>query len=362
MRGSRPGERRGGRQKGTPNKKTAYVRAVMAAHAAQENISPIDLILAVMREPHVALSQRVKIALKALPHVHAKAKAGQPDELSGDQAKPDNGSSSAAQMNANTTPAEKLNHELMPLGFLQSVIRDAKTPAALQIKVAQAILPYIRPKRSVRPKRPAIVADRHGFAVDRELARKLRNKVARISKLKRRRNPSDQKLIARLNLEVDQMTAALQCPCPSDYSMVHAGHDKQRLERLWRKRRSRKKLNAIEDTTLAHINARYMAFALGPEMQNRARLAELKEKERRRSRVEFGPPLTCREQALLSCLSTLYPPKKADCDPEFLAEQSAFSTVDADDDGYPLEYQRAKAPPLADAGPRPPRSRRLQKR
>jgi hypothetical protein len=45
------------------------------------------------------------------------------------------------------------------------------------------------------------------------------------------------------------------------------------------------------------------------------------------------------------------PPKKADCDPEFLADCSAFSTVDADDDGYPLEYQRAEAPPLADAGP-----------
>ena len=61
--------------------------------------------------------------------------------------------------------------------------------------------------------------------------------------------------------------------------------------------------------------------------------------------------MTCREQALLSCLSPLYPPKKADCDPEFLADCSAFSTVDADDDGYPLEYQRAEAPPLADAGP-----------
>ena len=79
MRGSRPGERRGGRQNGTPNKKTAYVRAVMAAHAAQENVSPLDLILAVMREPHVALGQRVKMALKALPHMHVKAKAGQPD-------------------------------------------------------------------------------------------------------------------------------------------------------------------------------------------------------------------------------------------------------------------------------------------
>ena len=87
-------------------------------------------------------------------------------------------------------------------------------------------------------------------------------------------------------------------------------------------------------------------------MQNRAWLAELKEKERR-FHIAFGPPLTCREQALLFCLSTLYPPKKADCDPEFLADESAFSTVEVDDDGYPLEYQRATAPPLADAGPPP---------
>ena len=106
MRGSRPGERRGGRQKGTPNKKTAYVRAVMAAHAAQDNVSPLDLILAVMREPHVALGQRVKMALKALPHMHAKAKAGQPDELSDDRAKPDKGSS-AAHLNANARTATK---------------------------------------------------------------------------------------------------------------------------------------------------------------------------------------------------------------------------------------------------------------
>src|SRR4029077_19474914 len=176
MRGSRPGERRGGRQKGTPNKKTAYVRAVMAAHAAQDDVSPLNLILAVVREPHVALGQRVKMALKALPHMHAKAKAGQLDELSDDRAKPDNGSSSAANVNANAKTAT-INQELMPLDFLQSVIRDARTPAALQIKVAQAIIPYIRPKRSVRPKRPAVVTDRHGFAVDRELAHKLRNKV-----------------------------------------------------------------------------------------------------------------------------------------------------------------------------------------
>jgi hypothetical protein len=352
MRGSRPGERRGGRQKGTPNKKTAYVRAVMAAHAAQDNVSPLDLILAVMREPHVALGQRVKMALKALPHMHAKAKAGQPDGQSNDHAKPDKGSRAAhVNVKARTTTKET-NQELMPLDFLHSVIRDAKTPAALQIKVAQAIIPYIRPKRSVRPKRPAVVADRYGFSVDREVARKLRNKVLRLVLLKRRRNPADQELIARLSRELVQMTAALQCPCPLHYSMQDFERDKKQLNRLLRKRRSRKGLNATEDASLAHINARYMAFVSGPEMQSRGRLAELKEKERKFS-VAFGPPLTYREQALLSCLSTLCPPKKVEISPEFLAEQSAFWTgeFDDDDDRYSLEYQRAGADAPPDPAP-----------
>jgi len=353
MRGSRPGERRGGRQKGTPNKKTAYVRAVMAAHAAQENISPIDLILAVMREPHVALGQRVKMALKALPHVHAKAKAGRRDDLS--KAAPEKGSS-AAHVKANSrTAREAVNQELMPLDFLQSVIRDAKTPAALQIKVAQAILPYIRPKRSVRPKRSAIGADQHGFAADRELARKLRNKVAQILQLRRRRNlsPADKKLFVRLSQEIKLMAAALPCPCPSRYSSQNAESDKRRIAWLWRKRRARRKLSSVEDAELAHVNARYMAFVSGPEMQGRAWLAELKEKERK-FLVAFGPPLTYREQALLICLSTLYPQNSEIRDPDIAAQFSVlFPMVDVGDDGYSLQYQQAKTPVLAGAGASP---------
>jgi hypothetical protein len=354
MRGSRPGERRGGRQKGTPNKKTAYVRAVMAAHAAQENISPIGLILAVMREPHVSLGQRVKMALKALPHVHAKAKAGHPSKLSG--AKRNNGSSRSAHVNANAgTATEKVNQELMPLDFLQSVIRDAKTPAALQIKVAQVILPYIRPKRSVRPKRSAIGTDQHGFAVDRELARKLRNKVARTLQLSRRRNlsPAGKKLFVRLSQEIRLMAAALPCPCPSRYSSQNAESDKRRIAWLWRKRRARRKLSPVEDAELAHVNARYMAFVSGPEMQGRAWLAELKEKERK-FLVAFSPPLTYREQALLICLSTLYPQNSEIGDPDIAAQFSVlFSMVDVGDDGYSLQYQQAKTPVLAGAGASP---------
>jgi len=66
-------------------------------------------------------------------------------------------------------------------------------------------------------------------------------------------------------------------------------------------------------------------------VQSRGRLAELKEKEQK-FRRDAGPPLTYREQALLSGLSTLYPPKKVDFDLEFLVEQSSFYNGESDDD------------------------------
>ena len=50
-RGSRPGERRGGRQRGTPNKKTVLRNAAISAAAAGSNLSPLDLLLGLMREP-----------------------------------------------------------------------------------------------------------------------------------------------------------------------------------------------------------------------------------------------------------------------------------------------------------------------
>ena len=42
---SEPGERRGGRQHGTPNKKTALRNAALAAAAANPEILPLDFLL-----------------------------------------------------------------------------------------------------------------------------------------------------------------------------------------------------------------------------------------------------------------------------------------------------------------------------
>ena len=163
---------------------------------------------------------------------------------------------------------------IMPLPFLLRVLNDAKAPAAIKVKVASATMPYTHPRQSTRPAKPSVVTDRFGFTVEPVLARKLRNEIARFSVLKKRRNPHprDRKTIQKLNEKIDVKLATLQCPCPSGYSAKQAASDKEKIEYLWRKRRSRRKLTPNEDAVLAHINARYWAFAFGPEARARARL------------------------------------------------------------------------------------------
>ena len=82
-RGSRPGERRGGRQKGTPNKKTTLRNAALSAAAADPNLSPLDYLLNVMREQTLSLETRVAAAREALPYFHSK-----PQESAARQATP----------------------------------------------------------------------------------------------------------------------------------------------------------------------------------------------------------------------------------------------------------------------------------
>jgi len=71
MRGSSPGERRGGRQKGTPNRATA----AKAAEIAASGMTPLDYMLAVMRDETAARPERLEAAAKAAPYVHPRLSA-----------------------------------------------------------------------------------------------------------------------------------------------------------------------------------------------------------------------------------------------------------------------------------------------
>ena len=108
------------------------------------------------------------------------------------------------------------------------------------------------------------------------------------------------------------------------------------LARLWRRRRSRAKLTAREDTALAHINARYAAYARGPEAHGRTRLTALREK-RRACRMAGGPRLSSYERAELRGLATLYPPELSKIDEDCHARESALATL------YPPDFDAGES-------------------
>ena len=82
-RGSKPGERRGGRQRGTPNKKTALMNAAIDAAAANPDISPLDFLLGIMRDPNASSELRIRAAAQAAPFIHAKPGTARPGDPAG---------------------------------------------------------------------------------------------------------------------------------------------------------------------------------------------------------------------------------------------------------------------------------------
>jgi hypothetical protein len=76
-RGSKPGERRGGRQPGTPNRKTALITTAFASATSNPELSPLDFFLAVMREASIPPEWRFRAAQAAAPYVRPKPERAQ---------------------------------------------------------------------------------------------------------------------------------------------------------------------------------------------------------------------------------------------------------------------------------------------
>lgn len=70
-RGSKPGERRGGRKPGVPNKATQERQAEVAA----SGLTPLDYMLTIMRDEEANPARRDEMAKAAAPYVHPKLAA-----------------------------------------------------------------------------------------------------------------------------------------------------------------------------------------------------------------------------------------------------------------------------------------------
>lgn len=69
--GAKPGERRGGRQKGTPNRLTTKTKALLQS----SGLLPLEYMLRVMRDKGASADRRDAMARAAAPYVHSQRKA-----------------------------------------------------------------------------------------------------------------------------------------------------------------------------------------------------------------------------------------------------------------------------------------------
>ncbi len=330
-RGSRPGERRGGRQRGTPNKKTLRKNAVFLAAAAEpnrSNRSPLEFMLALVRDPQVPLDLRLEMAAAAAPFVHARPEAmrnKRPDPLDLRDRLGDTGDlrygKLEAKPDADGGGAE--GGRLSPLDFLLGVMSDPTATPRQRVKAAAVAARYKHaPAGATEAPSIIVVEDKFGFKVDPELARAERDDRLRESRLGEFKKGSADANAAEPELEqIRKRRAERLAPVkfPDGYTYGDREDDQKRLGELYSKRLSRKKLTPEEDAEEAHLAVRVLhpeakpepkVFSFGPLFMEwpATRIAELDE------RVVGGETLTGAEEAERQDLRRRYPQSATQAD------------------------------------------------
>ena len=222
-RGSKPGERRGGRQKGTPNKKTVLRDAALNAAAKNPDLSPLDFLLGLMRDPTLPSALRIKMAEVAAPFVQHKPKTNHTHKYGALFKAVNAARAKAAQ--PGTPAAEATPEKQSPLDYLLSVMRDPNTEPEVRIRVARRIVQFVHPKQ--RPDRQADQAEAQlehmealgdEFMVDHELAVRLRDDKLRAEQLwqkqlgERSLTQAEKEEEAALKARISETATAIELP------------------------------------------------------------------------------------------------------------------------------------------------------
>ena len=276
-RGSKPGERRGGRGRGTPNKKTALRNVAIGAADLDPNISPRDFMLGLMRNCDLPLADRFAAAQAVLPLVHQKLTSGHATEHSpkayGNDVADHNGKRHANSDPRVSPTTETGDHvvirtkgaDLSPLDFFLEVMRDPEAPVHLRTKAARIAAPFVHPKPASR--KPALVIkDPYGFDIDPVAARELRDSYRSFWPLfinMSKYLPDQPHWEAFMRFKRMEVKVGASIRCPEGYTSVDEHEDLVRRDELFNKWRSRPKpLTGEEDAEEAHLFARIAAFKL----------------------------------------------------------------------------------------------------
>jgi hypothetical protein len=356
-RGSKPGQRRGGRQRATPNKRTVLADRIVAVASANPAASCDEIVAILVKDQTLAADVRVAIVRKwfaptSLRSTRGRAKRSHDRGL---QAAEHTGPTKSDRGVPNITPqptigaspdaSTKTTRAMLPV--LLGIVQDCATTPADGRQAALELGAYFLPKKSTkrRADRRKLITDQYGFEVDPDVARELRDAKLRLACLplsKRKFTPYTMaEEVRQLQTRIKEIQESLQCLCPSKYRLKdkYDGadvdgqilRDSQRLVHLGKRRTDKQVLTAEEDLEEAICTARHDSFVRGPEMAAKQRLAQLREKKRA-SDGGWGPPLTPAQHAAVRFLTLLYPlPPQPRYSATELADPLFWDSLVADD-------------------------------
>jgi len=290
VRGSKPGERRGGRERGTPNRRTILRDRILCVGLEHSAASLRVFLRKLANDRKLPADTRIALAPRCFPPPAAA-----------------NGGETGA-----VVPAMRA-WKRQALETLLGVVQDATADAKARRKAAQKIAEFLVPKVGRKPK---VIADQYGSLISPNLAQDYRDTQLELSVLRpSRKIPAIAEQIKKLETRSDAILRRLEMPCPGKYRDKPYG-DKQAtndIDTLGELRRNGTALTQVQDAREAHLWTRYAVFRASPEQIARGRRQELEDADRRfrlyRSSRGFppAPPLSRKERNELKFLRRLYP-------------------------------------------------------
>jgi uncharacterized protein (UPF0147 family) len=333
-RGSKPGERRGGRRRATPNKRTVLRERLLAIASANPTAAAHEFLLSLVNDPALPVDTRLAVGRTVFrgdrPRSLAERSKQRPRDI-----KPAGERRETLLPRTATKSVASVGLAPLPmLDLLLRIVQDATATPTERRKAAAEAARFLLPKNPEPKKlrRGKFPADEYGFSVDPNLARELRDAKLQLGCLRlssRKLTPyAMAKKASKLQARIKEIQESLQCPCPSKYSLTYTVdgaevpgeivRDKERLTILMKRHAEKKTFTAAEDLEEAIRMARYDSFLVGPEMAAGKRLTKLREKKR--AADNGGPPLTRAEEVNLRFLRLLYPLPRRSIDKRIVAE------------------------------------------
>jgi hypothetical protein len=319
LRGSRPGKRRGGRTRGTPNRRTILRDRILSIGLEHPAASQRVFLTKLVKDRKLPADTRMAVAPQSFPPKrrrsartgHRPALAGIPTSIAQEALAAEGAVASKGSQTFAVVAAIR-DWSPQALDALFGVVQDATANPQVRRKAALKIADFLLPKVAKKPK---VIPDEYGFSISPNLAsgyRDIQRELWALVSKPTRKIPAIADKIKKLEARSDAIRRRLQVPCPTKYGNKEAANDCDRLMEFAALREDGTALTEVQTAEEAHLRARFDVFAASPESIARRRRQALEDAERRfkKSRLfgDFPAALLSRQDRNdLRLLRWLYP-------------------------------------------------------